>query len=507
MTRSYITVSIPYVNVRPHVGHALELVEADVLARHRRASGHEVRLLGGTDDHALKNVIGAEAEGVSTQEFVDRNAVAFEGLRKPLNIAFDDFIRTSRDPRHAGGVARLWRAADARGDLYRRWYEGPYCVGCEQFYAPSELVDGRCPQHDTPAESVGEENWFFRLSRYRDQLVAFIERGELEIVPETYRNEVLAFLAAGLDDISVSRSQARARGWGLLVPDDPSQVIYVWWDALGNYVTALDYGTDGEAFDTWWRGADERVHVIGKDIVRFHAVYWPAILLSAGLPLPTKILVHPFLTAGGEKLSKSRGNAIDPGAVVRQVGTDALRWWLLRDVPRTSDADFTVERVVARSDEDLAHGVGNLVHRIVTMVHRLGDGAAPESGVVDRAAPRAEIDTALRDFDFRRAVGVVRNLVDATNRRIDTTRPWTLERGSNELATVLGELVARARLTGELLAPFVPDTSARACAALTPDPAGRLPEPKPLVPTLGDGILGGAATDVGWSTTGELPSS
>ncbi len=484
MIRSYITVSIPYVNGRPHVGYALELVEADVVARHRRAAGEEVRFLGGTDDHALKNVLGAEAEGVPTQVFVDRNAAAFEVLRDPLQISFDDFIRTSRDPRHAPGVERLWRAAAARGDLYRRWYEGPYCVGCEQFYAESELVDGCCPEHGTRAEIVGEENWFFRLSRYQERLVDLIERGELEIVPQTYRNEVLALLARGLDDISVSRSQARARGWGLPVPDDPTQVIYVWWDALGNYVTALDYGTDGETFDKWWRGAGERIHVVGKDIVRFHAVYWPAILLSAGELPPTKIFVHPFLTARGEKLSKSSGNAIDPIAIVDKVGTDALRWWLLRDVPRTVDADFTLDRVIARSDEDLAHGVGNLVHRIVTMVHRLCDGTPPAWPPVDAEPPRAEIDAALRDFDFRRAVGVVRDLVDETNRRVDETRPWKLERGSSELASALGELVAHARLIGELLAPFLPGTSARVVAALTPDVAGRLPEPKPIVQLL-----------------------
>ena len=258
----------------------------------------------------------------------------------------------------------------------------------------------------------------------------------------------------------------------------------MWWDALGNYVTALDYGTEGGAFDTWWRGADERIHVIGKDIVRFHAVYWPAMLLSAGEAPPTKIFVHPFLTAGGEKLSKSSGNAVDPVVVVDQVGTDALRWWLLRDVPRTSDADFTVERVVARSDEDLAHGVGNLVHRIVTMVHRLGDGTVPAFGRVDDEKCRTEIDDALDDFDFRRAVGVVRELVDETNRRLDTTRPWKLERGSVELATALSDLLARARLVGELLVPFVPSTAARVRAALTPDVEGRLPAAEPLVPML-----------------------
>ena len=481
MTRTYLTVAIPYVNARPHVGHALELVETDVLARAARAGGDELRFLGGTDDHALKNVLGAEAAGLATQAFVDANADAFEALGSQLQISFDDFIRTSRDPRHAPGVERLWRACAARGDFYRRFYEGQYCLGCEQFYAPSDLVDGCCPEHRTPTEVVAEENWFFRLSSYRDRLVDAIERRELDIVPHVYRNEVLAFLARGLDDISVSRSQARARGWGLPVPDDPSQVIYVWWDALGNYITALDYGTDGDAYCHWWCEADERVHVIGKGILRFHAIYWPAILLSAGEPLPTKIYVHPYLTAGGEKLSKSAGNAVDPVGVVDEVGVDALRWWFVRDVPRTADADFTVERVTARSDEDLAHGVGNVVHRVATMVHRLRDGRCPDPVEFGADALRTTFAGAVRDFDLRGAARVVRDLVDDTNRRVDATRPWELARGSVELDHALGELVARARVLGELLGPVVPDLSARVLAALTLDGDGQLPASTPLV--------------------------
>jgi methionyl-tRNA synthetase len=485
VSRTYITVAIPYVNARPHVGYALELVQADVLARHLRAHGDEVRFLGGTDDHALKNVLGAEAAGVAPQEFVDRNAGAFEALRGPLDISFDDFIRTSRDPRHAPGVERLWRACAARGDFYRQWYEGQYCVGCEQFYSPSDLVDGRCPEHRTPIETVAEENWFFRLSQYRDAIVEAIERGDLTIVPETYQNEVLAFLATGLDDISVSRSDARARGWGIPVPDDPTQRIYVWWDALGNYVTALDYGIGGEPFDHWWCGADERIHVIGKGILRFHAVYWPAILLSAGVPLPTKILVHPYLTAGGEKLSKSAGTSVDPADVVAEVGTDALRWWFARDVPRAADADFSVERVIARADEDLAHGIGNLVHRVTTMVHRLGDGVAPPSRALGhRDSTRDEFDAAVRAYDYRRAVAVVRAEVDAANRRVEELRPWTLPRESDALDGALAELLARTELTVELLHAIVPATAGAAAAALTPDGAGRLPPPAPLVPLL-----------------------
>ena len=486
MSITYITVAIPYVNARPHVGYALELVQADVLARHLRARGDDVRLLGGTDDHALKNVLGAEAAGVPPREFVDRNAAAFEALRGVLDISFDDFIRTSRDPRHAPGVERLWRACAARGDFYRRWYEGQYCVGCEQFYAPSDLADGLCPEHGTRTETVAEENWFFRLSRYRDAIVDAIEREELTIVPETYQNEVRAFLAGGLDDISVSRSEARARGWGIPVPDDPTQRIYVWWDALGNYVTALDYGTHGERFDHWWRGADDRIHVIGKGILRFHAVYWPAILLSAGEPLPTKILVHPYLTAGGEKLSKSSGASADPAGVVADVGTDALRWWFARDVPRSADTDFSVERVIARADEDLAHGVGNLVHRVTTMVHRLADGIVPPEGTLDHhERVRGEFDAAVRGYDYRGAVAVVRGEVDAANRCVEELRPWTLPRGSAAVAAALGELLGRTRVVVELVRPIVPATARRAAAALTTDGAGRLPSlPAPLVPRL-----------------------
>jgi methionyl-tRNA synthetase len=484
MTRRYITVAIPYVNARPHVGYALELVQADVLARHHRGRGDDVRFLGGTDDHALKNVLGAEASGLGTQAFVDRNAAAFESLRVPLRISFDDFIRTSRDPRHAPGVERLWRACAANGDFYQRWYEGEYCLGCEQFYAADDLVDGRCPEHGTPTEVVAEENWFFRLSRYRDRITAAIETGELAVVPEVFRNEVLGFLAHGLDDISVSRSRERARGWGLTVPDDPSQVIYVWWDALGNYITALDYGNGGELYEQWWRGADERVHVVGKGIVRFHAVYWPAILLSAGEPLPTTLYVHPYVTADGEKLSKSSGNAVDPVAVVEGVGTDALRWWFLRDVPRTADADFSIGRVVERSDEDLAHGVGNLVHRVVSMVHRLSDGRVCERTSGDDPAANAQIDTALRAYDFRAAVAVVRAAIDDANRRVDETRPWALPAGSQELADALGDLVARVRRLARLLVPFVPETAHRVSLALTVGPDGRLPPARPLVPRL-----------------------
>ncbi|MEV6524435.1 methionine--tRNA ligase [Longispora sp. NPDC051575] len=364
MTTIFLTTTIPYVNAEPHLGFALEAVQADVLARHHRRRGDDVRLLTGTDDNSLKNVLAAERLGVPVAEFVDRNAAAFEALRTPLDLSFDDFLRTSRDPRHRAGVERLWHAC--AHDLYRARYEGLYCVGCEHY------VTEPCPEHPVPPQPVAEENWFFRLSRYAGPIRDAIVSGRLRIEPAARRNEVLAFLDSGLRDLSVSRSTDRARGWGIPVPGDPGQVVYVWWDALGNYVSSLDYGTGGPAYQRWWAGADRRVHLVGKGVLRFHAVYWPALLLSAGLPLPTEILVHDYLTVDGQKISKSTGTGVGPVALAHRYGTDALRWWLLREVPRVGDADFTEARLLARANADLAGGVGNLVHRVTTLARRHG---------------------------------------------------------------------------------------------------------------------------------------
>jgi methionyl-tRNA synthetase len=296
----------------------------------------------------------------------------------------------------------------------------------------------------------------------------------LRIEPATRRNEVLAFIAGGLADFSISRSRARARGWGIPVPGDPDQVIYVWWDALGNYITGPGYGTDADSYQRWWADADERVHLLGKGVLRFHAVYWPAMLLSAGEPLPTDLFVHDYLTAEGQKISKSVGNVVDPVDLVERFGTDAVRWWLLREVPRSGDTDFTVERLVARYNEDLANGLGNLVNRVVSMIHRYRDGRAPD-GSWDVRSP----DEALARFDFRRAVAAVWQTVEDANRYVDAHRPWQLP--EDERDAVLGDLLAACRALGEELAPFLPDAAAAVTAQCTPV-AGILPVPRPLFP-------------------------
>ncbi len=538
-SRIYLSTTIPYVNSRPHLGFALELVQADVLARHYRRTGEIVRLQSGTDDNSLKNVLAARAAGLSTGELVRRNAAAFAALRDQLSLSFDDFIRTGSDPRHRPGVHRLWRACEASGDLYRRQYRGLYCVGCEQFYTQDELAGGRCPEHGTEPQLVEEENWFFRLSRYADQLHELISSGRLRIEPASRRNEVLSFIAGGLDDFSVSRSTARARGWGIGVPGDPGQVIYVWWDALGNYITAPGYGTDQAGYRRWWTGADRRIHLVGKGVLRFHAVYWPAILLSAGQPLPTQILVHDYLTAGGRRISKSAGPAPDPAALAGRYGVDAVRWWLLREVPRTGDTDFTEERLVARANGDLANSLGNLASRVLTLAqssragrvsplprpagstrwlsaagqhdtahggHWPADAASLQAAIQD--APK-RVAAALEDFDFRAATAGVWAIFEEANRYINATKPWQLAKAEQRshagatpldrpeagdqaagrrLDVVLGALLTACQSLAAELAPFLPDLAGQLAAACD-DSAGRLGEPRPLFPRIETGTV------------------
>jgi methionyl-tRNA synthetase len=522
MTSVYITTTIPYVNARPHLGFALELVQADVLARHHRGLDEQVRFQAGTDDNSLKNVLAAEAAGVGVQEFVDANAAAFIGLAEPLSLSVDDLIRTSSDPRHRAGVERLWRACAARGDLYRRHYEGLYCVGCEQFYTKAELHDGRCPEHGTVPDLVSEENWFFRLSRYAGRLRGLIADGTIRIQPAERRNEVLAFIDAGLADFSVSRGIGRARGWGIPVPDDPGQVIYVWWDALGNYLTALDYAAGGENLGRWWTGASRRIHLLGKGVLRFHAVYWPAMLLSAGEAVPTDIVVHGYLTENGRKISKSGGapgaiSTVDPYDLAGRYGTDAVRWWLLREAPRGADTDFTVDRLVARANDELANGFGNLVNRVVSMIHRYYDGLAPatpapalDAAILEAPALEAPaldapaLDTAiadapgliaeaLEDFDFRRATEAVWRIADEANRYVNHARPWDLAKAGDHagLAAVLSRLLRACQAAGEHLRPFLPDAAARITRQCTPDPAGHLPPPVSLLPRLSPPVPAG----------------
>ncbi len=478
----YITTAIPYVNARPHIGFALEIVLTDALARYHRLKGYEVRFLTGSDDNSLKNVQAAQEKGISTRELVERNAKLYEALRGPLNLSFDDFIRTSVDARHLEGAQKLWKACSRSGDVYRKPYGGLYCVGCEQFYAEKELSDGLCPEHGTRPEWIEEENYFFRLSKYQDQLELLIRSGELRILPETRKNEVLSFIRAGLEDFSVSRSYARSRGWGVPVPDDPGQVMYVWFDALGNYITALDWASEDPLYRRFWLNNPNRIHVIGKGIIRFHAVYWPAMLLSAGIPLPSTIFVHGYLTVEGKKMSKSLGNTIDPVQWAERFGTDSLRYFLLRRIRATDDADFSLKPFLLAYNADLADQLGNLVSRVAGMLERYFGGEVPSPGEerepgslrsLAESLPQV-IDEAIQRFAPWDALAALWDLIAEANRYVVQRQPWELDkrRGASpeagaELATTLYNLAETLRLIAHHLAPFLPETAAAIAARLS----------------------------------------
>jgi methionyl-tRNA synthetase len=448
-----LTTAIPFVNAAPHLGHALEYVETDILARHARARGRPVHFLTGSDEHATKNVRAAAAAGEPVDVFVARNAARFRALADSLDVSYDDFLRTGADPRHRPVVEEVWRRCLANGDLYRARYSGAYCVGCEEFR------DEPCPEHDAALERVEEENWFFRLSRHAPAVRAAIAGGTLHIEPAERRNEALSLLSGDVRDLSVSRPRARIGEWGIPVPGDPDQLVYVWFDALVNYVSAI--GTAA------WDAAASRTHVIGKGILRFHAVIWPAILCSAALRGPDALFVHDYVTARGRKIGKSLGNTVDPGDLVERYGTDAVRWWLASEVPRVGETDFTEERLVAAVNRDLANGAGNLVQRVLALADPATpctSGPGPGRPLAFAASLPARVDEALAVFDIRGAALAIVEAVADANRHVEATAPWTLD--GVERSRVVDDLLATCALIVKELTPFVPDFAARAAVRL-----------------------------------------
>lgn len=378
MQKFFITTSIAYANAAPHLGHAYEVVLADTIARYKRLRGFEAFFLTGTDEHGDKILRGARSDGKAPQVFVDENAKKFENLYESLAISYDYFIRTSDKKNHWPGAQALWQKLLVSEDLYKGVYKGLYCVGCESFITEKELVDGKCPIHNTVPEKIEEENYFFRLSKYGPAIQKAIESGELNIIPESRTREVLSMMKEDVHDISFSRPQ-RDVLWGVPVPNDPDQMMYVWCDALSNYISALGYGrTDNENFKRFWP-AD--MHVIGKDILRFHAIIWPAMLMSVGLPLPARIFVHGFITSAGKKMSKSLGTGIDPNEFIAEFGSEPIRYFLAREISPTEDGDFTRENFIATYNANLANGLGNLISRTLTMATQyFGGSVSPHAG-------------------------------------------------------------------------------------------------------------------------------
>lgn len=454
MSSIYITTSIPYVNSRPHIGHALELIQADLLARYYRLKGEEVQFQTGTDENAFKNVLAARAQGASTQEFVDRNAGIFRSLVSALKISADEFIRTT-EKRHHDGVVALWERFNSE-DLYSKSYEGLYCVGCEDFYLDKDLVGGLCPDHGVPPKKVEEQNIFFKLSVYQRKLEQLIESDRLRVVPEKRKNEVLSFIRGGLQDISISRSSERSGGWGISVPGDPSQVIYVWIDALINYVSGQGFGSD----DRWksvWSERNRKAHVVGKNVWKFHAVYWPALLLSAKLPLPDEIFVHGFLTENGRKISKSLGNAIDPFDYAAKFGADGLRHYLLRAVSPFDDGDFTSDRIAAVYESELANGLGNLVSRVTSLCEKADYGKFEEVSIPQEPSG---LSSAIQDYRLSDAAQAIWTIVDGLNQDVARIKPWELLKTGNreELRGHLTRWLTGIFQVGYWIQPFLPET-------------------------------------------------
>ncbi len=466
--RYFISTAIPYVNADPHIGFTLELLQADTLARWQRLQGIETFFLTGTDENSLKNVLAAAKAEVPVNDFVDKHSKRFQELAQILGLSNDAFIRTT-EPRHAAGAQKLWTACAKAGDIYKKSYVGLYCVGCEQFYTEKDLEKGLCPEHKTKPEKVEEENYFFRLSKYQNQITELLTSNTLKITPESRRSELTEFVKRGLEDISVSRSTQRARDWGVSVPGDVSQIMYVWFDALSNYINAIGFADDPALFKHWWLDNPQRVHLVGKGISRFHAIYWPAFLLSAGVPLPTEILIHGYVTAAGEKMSKSLGNVIDPFEVVRRYGADVMRYFLLREIPSSGDGDFTFAKLEERYNGDLAHNLGNLVSRVAKLIDTKLEGELMyNSAFMDTALEtaiaeaRADVTTAVTDFRLHEALARIWKLLSQANVYIDTHKPWAVADANAEI--FLKTMTSSARLILEaatLLIPFMPETAER----------------------------------------------
>jgi methionyl-tRNA synthetase len=459
----YVTTAIPFVNARPHLGFALELCIADALARHGRARGRDVQLVTGTDDHSLKNVLAAQRAGLSTREFVTTQSQLFVQLAEALDISVDRFVKTSQSEAHRSAVYAIWRKCQDSGDLFKQPYRGLYCVGCERFAEPDEQ---RCPEHEAPLEWVEENNWFFRLPRYADRVREQIETGALRIPQAGAREETLAFLRQPLRDLCVSRSAERARGWGLPVPGDDTQVIWVWFDALIWYLSALGYGGAHEQdVQRYWHGS-QQLQVIGKGITRFHAVFWPAILASAGLPAPSELLVHGYLPLDGAKISKS-GRTLDPVPLIEQFGADPIRYYLLRHIRTGRDGDFSLERLQQAYNAELANGLGNLANRLLGLLQRANACVLPPSSAAPppcdalasqaRALPE-QIDRALRAHAIDEAIEQLFALVHAANRCIDACAPWqAIKQGDLSSAhAVLRSLFETLRVIAHELSPFLP---------------------------------------------------
>ncbi len=470
MSKVYLCTAIPYVNGHPHIGHAMDYLLADTYARYRRGCGDEVRLQVGTDEHGNKVFRKAQDLGLTVEEFARENSDRFRHFVEKLNVQYTDFIRTT-DPEHVKRCQEIWQRLEPH--IYAAEYDGWYCEGCERFVTQKEYDEngGLCPDHQKPYEKLAEKNYYLRIQDFKDQIRAKIESGEMEILPVFRREEALRLLEDA-PDISISRSRKQL-SWGVEVPGDPEQVMYVWIDALSNYITVLGYPDEDIA--AWWPATAQ---FIGKDILRFHAITWPAILLGLGLPLPKRLVTHGYVLADGQKMSKSIGNVVDPVAVLDKHGLEAFRYFFLRHIDTFADSDFSWEKFEDAYNNELANDLGNLVQRLATLCRKNQISGRP-GFAIELAAEYQEL---MEKFEFTKAFDYVWKLVHAANRTIDAEKPWELaKKGETErLEEVLGGLVEQLLTIADLLAPFLPKTAEKIQEIFAKEQI--LPPGKPLFP-------------------------
>jgi len=448
----YITTTIPYANAPPHIGFALEIIQADVLARWNSLKGKDVFFLTGTDEHGVKNYQTAKKQGLSTQEFVDKNSDKFRELTKKLNISNNYFIKTTDKKVHWPGVIKIWKILVEKGDIYKKKYSGNYCSGCERFITEKDLVDGKCPNHiNLKIERIDEENYFFKLSKYSNEIKKLIKSDKLKISPEKWKNDFLLLIKDGLIDVSFSRDKKHLP-WGIPVPGDKNQVMYVWPDALSNYITGI--GFPDKKFKKYWP-AD--IHVVGKDMLRFHTGIWPGMLLSAGLPLFKEVIVHGFLTVDGQKMSKSLGNVIDPIFLSEKYGADSVRYVLMRSVPFGEDGDFSEKALIERHNNELANKLGNLISRVEGLAEK--NGLQKCENKLLKKLKLKEIEKLIDNFELDKALNEIFAFIDICNEYVQSKKPW-----ETKDKKVLYELVDSIKAIGILLWCFIPETSEKIAA-------------------------------------------
>lgn len=450
----YITTSIAYTNAKPHIGFALELVQADILARHYQQKGYDMFFLTGTDDHGIKIQESAQKEKINPKTFVEKNIKLFKNLVENINISNDDFISTSDEKKHQQGAIYLWKKLVKNNDIYKKTYQGLYCVGCEAFVNKRDLIEGKCPHHQKKPELVSEENYFFRLSKYKETIKELVKNNKYKIIPIARKNEVLNIIDE-MEDISFSRPVEKL-SWGISVPNDKSQTMYVWCDALANYISALGYGTKKtNKFKKYWP-AD--IHVIGKDILKFHAIYWPAMLLSAGLEIPKKLFVHGHITSEGKKMSKSLGNVVDPMEVIKKYGTDALRYYLLREIPSTADGDFSWKRFDEIYNGELANELGNLVNRAIKMINKnnLSMKKFYKAKSIYESYP--EFSKEIENFNFNFVLENIWQRVRSANRIIELKKPWKMKE-KKQIIDLFEKIFFQIQIIALSLEPFMPETA------------------------------------------------